>query len=131
MFSSIKLWITIGVIGALGLSGFLAWNYYKSTQLELKTLAMKNAQLEITVETTKKALDDLEKFNKQQLVYVNELNTALTKSEEPLRDLQKIFAKHSLVMLAKDKPGLIEKRINDATNEVFRAIECDTGDCLR
>ena len=39
-----------------------------------------------------------------------------------------IFKRHSLPKLAAAKPGMIEKRANDATKRIFDAIEADSRD---
>ena len=39
-----------------------------------------------------------------------------------------IFARHNLTKLASAKPGLIEKRANNATKQVFDSIEDDSRD---
>ena len=39
-----------------------------------------------------------------------------------------IFSRHNLTKLATAKPGLIEKRANNATKQVFESIENDSRD---
>lgn len=59
------------------------------------------------------------------------LNTMSTKNAEIEAEAQRylsIFARHNLSKLAAAKPGLIEKRINKGTLDVFRTIEEDTTD---
>ena len=41
-------------------------------------------------------------------------------------DYLSIFKRHNLTKLARAKPGLIEPRINNGTQKVFRAIEQDS-----
>lgn len=131
MFGSIKTWITVALLAVMAGGAWFAWNYYKTTQAEIKILTANNAQLELVVETNNKTLEELQKQFEEQRIRVEELNTALAESEEHLKTLEALLARHNLQNLAFNKPGLIEKRINDATNEIFRAIECDTGNCVR
>jgi hypothetical protein len=57
-----------------------------------------------------------------------QLQTKLQESEAYGDKLQAIFQKHNLTMLSLKKPGLIEKRMNDATKKLFADITADTTD---
>jgi len=60
------------------------------------------------------------------------LDISLRNSESRVDDLEGLLSRHDLEFLALNKPGLIERRINDATSNVFSDIECSTNpDCLR
>ena len=110
-------------IGAL--IGGVYW-YYTSTQAEIAqlrdtvvTLEMINETNEATIKTQKRALEynakayaDLTKRNQETEVYKD--------------NLIKIFQEHDLQRLSIAKPGLIERRINDATRKVFDDLESVT-----
>ena len=42
----------------------------------------------------------------------------------------KIFKDHNLTRLARARPGMIEKRINNGTQKVFEALENDTKELM-
>ena len=50
----------------------------------------------------------------------------LEKSEESRNKLIEVFGNHDLTRLALKKPGMIEKRVNNATKQVFESIENDS-----
>ena len=55
-----------------------------------------------------------------------QLNELTRKSQETQLEMNRyldIFKRHNLTKLAAAKPGLIEKRVNKGTKEVFDAIE--------
>ena len=56
-----------------------------------------------------------------------ELEAALNKSEETREEMLRIFRDHDLTNLATQKPGLIEKRINDGTRKAFDDLESITS----
>lgn len=51
------------------------------------------------------------------------LGSELERATESKRELQRIFQEHDFTNLAIQKPGLIERRVNDATKEVFDGLE--------
>ena len=61
----------------------------------------------------------------------NELNTELQanlqEENSGLSEMRSKFARHDLTRLAIARPGLIQTRINNGTDEVFREIEENTN----
>ena len=57
----------------------------------------------------------------------DELQVKLKASEAYGDELGKKLRKHNLTLLTLKKPGLIEKRVNDATQKIFETIESDTA----
>jgi hypothetical protein len=51
------------------------------------------------------------------------LQKSLQKAEEYNTDLQRKLNDHNLTKLSSKKPGLIEKRVNDATSKIFKELE--------
>lgn len=117
-------WAMIAAIVIL-LGGFY-W-YFQWSQKQLGTLRENNAALSVTVDEQKQAITELESFQRRQNVNIVELQQDLASSESARRSLEEKFLKHDLEYLARNKPGLIENRINSATVDVFRQIEQETG----
>ena len=109
----------IGIIIVLGLSTY----YFYSDNVTLKA---NNIQLVSAVEEQKAAMEALkENFEKQGKALQNMSRKNAQIEAEKAQYLQ-ISAKHNLDSLATAKPGLIELRINKATDAVFEGIEDDT-----
>ena len=53
----------------------------------------------------------------------DQLNNKLKKAEEYKDELTKKLNEHNLTKLSTAKPGLIEKRVNDATTKIFKELE--------
>lgn len=104
----------------------LGYLYYQDSQTRIETLRENNAELEVTVKANVRTIDNMvEQANKNQ-ERITELSKSLRNAEQYNSELRRLFQEHNLTLLAEEKPGLIERRINDATNEVFDSIMRDT-----
>ena len=103
MFKIYGLILIIGIVGAIG---FGAKNYYDTTQNKIAVLQDSNAKMN-------------ELSNELQV----ELAAATKYKDELIEKLQK----HDLTRLSLKKPGLIEKRINNGTKQLFESFESLTG----
>jgi hypothetical protein len=119
--------ILMGVIGAMGLAGFMYYNF--------SVVPMKNKLEEQTKVILAQDLRDQE-----QKATIEAIQNNLAKTSKELTGLQvrnqayesemaeymDIFRRHNLSKLASARPGMIEKRANTRTKEAFDAIEADS-----
>ena len=111
--------LLIGVILVLGLGGY--WLYQEN-----QTLSANNLALEGAVEEQKAAMTAMrESYEKQGKALMN-MSRVNAEIEAEKAEYLAIFARHNLDSLAVAKPGMIETRINKATDAVFEGIEDDT-----
>jgi len=124
MFRWIAVLIVLSIIGG---GGFAAWKYYQWSQQEIRTLAENNAKLGIAIDTEQKRnqllIDNQRRFSQLNQELTQQLNQAV----ERRKDLEQLFRKHDLTNLSLNKPGLIERRINDGTRKAFDNIESLTA----
>ena len=120
-----KTYLIIAGIMALIAGGFYV--YFKWSQNEIAKLAANNARLEMAVQEQKKTIEEMVTFQRKQAKDLVDLQNDLNESRKYGNQLEEKLTKHDLEMLARKKPGLIEKRINDATKKVFEEIESNTG----
>jgi hypothetical protein len=120
--------ILMGIIAAMGLAGFMYYNF--------SVVPMKNKLEEQTKVILAQDLRDQE-----QKATIESIQNNLQKTTQALGGLQiknqqyemqmseymDIFRRHNIAKLASARPGLIEIRINNATKEVFDAIEDDSS----
>ena len=118
----------MGIIAAMGLAGFMYYNF--------SVVPMKNKLEEQTKVILAQDLRDQE-----QKATIESIQNNLQKTTQALGGLQiknqqyemqmseymDIFRRHNIAKLASAKPGMIELRINNATKEVFDAIEDDSS----
>lgn len=123
MFSSIKLWGSIAVISLLTAVGVFGYNTYNSMKSQIETLIANNTTLKSVVDEQSTTLDAIEDNQKRQRILITDLQEKMDSAEQDAAELRQIFSEHNLTRLANEKPKLIEDRINDATNDVFRDLE--------
>ena len=122
MFSSLRIAIVLTLLATAGV-GFL---WIKNLQRDLEIARENVAKLEVAVQTSEASLK-LERAETVRLGDLNnQLSTDLQKAEQYGDELRATLQKHNLTHLAKQKPGLIEKRMQDATNKLWDDLESIT-----
>lgn len=96
--------------------------YYKDTQNKIYVLAQNNAKIQIALEQEKQTLQSVQESYKQQtssLLNLANQNTELSAEKDRL--VSKLV-KHDLEELSRQKPILVETRINNATKNLFNSF---------
>ena len=108
--------IIMGVIGGVGYGGYM---YYKDTQERIAILTENNATLEVAAqlqeETINTMIEDVQRNSKLNKELQKELQIAEGYGDQLRATLQK----HNLTHLANKKPGLIERKMQNATNRLW------------
>ena len=114
------------VLGIIGGVGYGVYYYYKDTQARIAILTENSAKLEIAATTQKNTIDTLMADARKYA----ELNSELQKNLEKANDYKNILIgklrKHNLAKLSMQKPGLVEKKINNGTKKLFESFESIT-----
>lgn len=100
-----------------------AYAYYKSTQSTIQELTRENLELEVESQSLEQTLNKKQEEFEKVVEKQEELTIRLQESEAYRNALVKTLRKHNLTQLALRKPGLIENRINDATNKIFEELK--------
>ena len=109
-------------IGLLLVLGIGCWWLYSENQ----TLKANNIKLEYAVEEQKQTINTIkEQYEKQGAALMNMTRENALIEQEKAEYLE-IFSRHNLDVLALKKPGLIEIRMNNASEKVMEGIEDDT-----
>lgn len=126
MFSGISSKITIGlVIVLMTVSTGFYW-YYNNSQSTIEILQSNQARLELAVDMQEKTIEQQRIFLEMHQEYSRQLQQGLAEAETAKSELEEIFQSHDLDELSKQRPGLIENRINRGTRDVFRQLEQET-----
>ena len=124
----IRLYAMIFVIALLGGTAYAAKYYYDTTQATISQLRENNAKLEVANEenqqTIKKMGEDAIRLN----ALTDQLGEDLRKAEKYGDELRNTLNKHDMTHLANKKPGLIEKRMQNATDKLWDDLESVTSD---
>lgn len=122
-----RLYVILIVVGLLGGAAYGAKYYYDTTQNTIAQLRDNNAKLEVANETNQATINkmgaDAERLNN----LTNQLVQDLQKSEKYGDELRNTLNKHNLTHLANKKPGLIEKRMQNATDKLWDDLESITS----
>ena len=122
MFSSIRIAMILVLLAGAG-GAFL---YVKNLQKNLEIARANVAKMEVAVQTSEASL----KLERAETVRLGELNNQLSsdlqKAEQYGDELRATLQKHNLTHLANKKPGLIEKRMQNATNKLWDDLESIT-----
>jgi multidrug resistance efflux pump len=126
MFSSIRIAMILVLLAGAG-GAFL---YVKNLQKNLEIARANVAKLEVAVQTSEASL----KLERAETVRLGELNKNLSadlqKAEQYGDELRATLQKHNLTHLANKKPGLIEKRMQNATDKLWNDLESITNDSV-
>ena len=107
-----------------------AFLYVKNLQKNLEIARANVAKLEVAVQTSEASLK-LERAESARLGELNnQLSTDLQKAEQYGDELRATLQKHNLTHLANKKPGLIEKRMQNATDKLWDDLESITNDSV-
>jgi len=124
----IKLYAIIIIVGILGGAAYGAKYYYDTTQNTIAQLRDNNAKLEVANETNQATIEKMGQDTARLNELNSELNMNLRKSEKYGDELRDTLNKHNLTHLANKKPGLIEKRMQNATDKLWDDLESLTSD---
>lgn len=111
----------------LGSLGGGAWYYYTDTQERLATLRDNNAKLQMVAETNQDTIEKMEADFVKAQENMLALQERAKEAEAYQDELASKLRRHDLTALTLQKPGLIEKRVNNATAKIFDQLEIDTG----
>ena len=109
----------IGIILVLGLGSYYLYN-------QNQVLSANNLALEGAVEEQKQAMDAMKESFEKQGKSLQNMMRKNAQIEQEMNQYLDIFRRHNLNQLAVAKLGMIEKRVNNATKQVFESIENDS-----
>ena len=121
----LKAALLLGVVLTTMSSGFY-W-YYQDTQKRMAILVGNNVKLEQAVYTNEKTIKDLGILNQAANNEITRVNSELQQSRSQNRELVDRLAKHDLGLLGNQKPDLVQRIINNASDKVGRCFEILSG----
>ena len=126
MFSSLKIGLVLVMLAGAG-GGYLYVNKLQKDNAVLKTNQIK---LETAVQESNQVIEqqtkDLKKI-RSTLKEIDEQNAKLKADRDALNNR---LGKHDIGNLAENKPGLVEKIINKASDSAARCMEIASGSPL-
>ena len=123
----LKIYILIIVFGLVGGVVYGGYYYYKDTQARIQTLTENNSKLEVAAQTQKQTIDTLVEDARKYAQLNSELQLKLERANDYKNELIGKLRKHDLARLSIQKPGLVEKKINNGTQKLFETFETITA----
>jgi len=126
MFSSIKIGLILVMLAGAG-GGYLYVTKLQKDNAILKENAIK---LETAVEDQKGVIEQQTKDLKKIRSTLEEIEKVNARLQADRDSLNKRLGKHDIGNLAENKPGLVEKIINKASDSAARCMEIASGSPL-
>ena len=104
--------------------------YVKKLQKYNAILKVNQIKLESAVEDNNKVIEQQSKDLKKIRTTLSELDEVNKKLQADRDNLNKRLSKHDIGNLAENKPGLVEKIINKASDSAVRCMEIASGSPL-
>jgi len=118
-----RIYFTVIFLLIFGASGYFIYERIQTLRENVQVLKtnteMMNKSLEESTETIYQMQRNAEAIEQQ----ISELNTGLREAEKYKDEITETLRKHNLTRLSAAKPGLIEKRVNEATSKIFKELE--------
>jgi hypothetical protein len=121
----LKGMLIMGAVMATMSSGF--YLYYQDTQKKMAVLVQNNARLETAVQTNEETISSLQADYARANAEVNRINNEFQRIREQNRELSNKLARHDLGVLGSEKPELVQRIINGASEKVGRCFELLSG----
>jgi len=118
-----KIYVALFILATCGGIYF----YYTDTQNRLQLAAEEVALHKVVADSQTAAIRTLTKTAEKQQKIVLDLSNSLEEANIDINELRKKLNNHDLTKLATAKPGLIETRINNATQNLFNDLESITS----
>ena len=115
----IKVYLFLIIMGVLGAVGYGGYMYYKDTQERISILTENNAKLEVAAQLQEETINTMIEDVQRNAELNKELQRELQIAEGYGDQLRATLQKHNLTHLANKKPGLIEERMQNATNRLW------------
>ena len=126
MFSSIKIGLILVMLAGAG-GGYL---YVTKLQKDNAILTQNAIKLETAVEDQKGVIEQQTKDLKKIRSTLEEIEKVNARLQADRDSLNKRLGKHDIGNLAENKPGLVEKIINKASDSAARCMEIASGSPL-
>ena len=126
MFSSLKIGLVLVMLAGAG-GGYLYVNKLQKDNAVLKTYQIK---LETAVQESNQVIEQQTKDLKKIRSTIKQIEEVNAKLQADRDALNKRLGKHDIGNLAENKPGLVEKIINKASDSAARCMEIASGSPL-
>ena len=123
----LRVYIIVIILSVLGGCAYAAKYYYDTTQSTIAQLRENNAKLEVANQENQQTIKKMGENATRLNALTDQLSADLRKAEEYGDELRNTLNKHDLTHLANKRPGMIEKRMQNATDKLWGDLESVTS----
>ena len=118
-----RVYFTVIFLLILGASGYFIYDRIQALRENVQILKTNAEVMSNSLEQSNETILQMQRNAEAIEQQISELNDGLREAESYKDEITEKLQKHNLTRLSAAKPGLIEKRVNEATSKIFKELE--------
>ena len=118
-----RVYFTVIFLLILGASGYFVYQRIQALRENVQILKTNAEVMNNSLKESNETIVQMQRNAEAIEQQISELNTGLREAEKYKDEITEKLQKHNLTRLSAAKPGLIEKRVNEATSKIFKELE--------
>ena len=118
-----RVYFTVIFLLILGASGYFVYDRIQALRENVQILKTNAEVMNNSLKESNETIVQMQRNAEAIEQQISELNTGLREAEKYKDEITEKLQKHNLTRLSAAKPGLIEKRVNEATSKIFKELE--------
>ena len=118
-----RVYVTVIFLLILGASGYFVYDRIQALRENVQILKTNAEVMNNSLKESNETIVQMQRNAEAIEQQISELNTGLREAEKYKDEITEKLQKHNLTRLSAAKPGLIEKRVNEATSKIFKELE--------
>ena len=118
-----RIYFTVIFLLILGASGYFVYERIQALRENVQILKTNAEVMNNSLKESNETIIQMQRNAEAIEQQISELNTGLREAEKYKDEITEKLQKHNLTRLSAAKPGLIEKRVNEATSKIFKELE--------
>ena len=118
-----RVYFTVIFLLILGASGYFVYERIQALRENVQILKTNAEVMNNSLKESNETIIQMQRNAEAIEQQISELNTGLREAEKYKDEITEKLQKHNLTRLSAAKPGLIEKRVNEATSKIFKELE--------
>ena len=118
-----RVYFTVIFLLILGAGGYFVYERIQALRENVQILKTNAEVMNNSLKESNETIVQMQRNAEAIEQQISELNTGLREAEKYKDEITEKLQKHNLTRLSAAKPGLIEKRVNEATSKIFKELE--------
>ena len=118
-----RIYFTVIFLLIFGACGYFVYERIQALRENVQILKTNAEVMSNSLEQSNETILQMQRNAEAIEQQISELNDGLREAESYKDEITEKLQKHNLTRLSAAKPGLIEKRVNEATSKIFKELE--------